>query len=95
VPESLAISEVALTPASPIDAWTGLLGFVRFRLGAGLEIDGITLRRTAAGRLAISFPSRRDRAGRDHPLLRPLDGVTRDNLERQVLGALRAQGVLP
>lgn len=67
----------------------GLLGFVSCSV-AGLCLDGLTLRRTRQGRLAVSFPCRRDRSGRKHPIVRPRDG----SLERAILAALRRQGAL-
>lgn len=70
----------------------------RFCLGVGLTqvrtrisgsiLDGITLRRTASGRLALSFPSRTAGDGRRHPLVRPVDDAARQAIERERLGQL-------
>jgi len=68
----------------------GLLGYVSLTV-AGLRIDGLTLRRTRAGRLVISFPCRSDRRGRKHPIVRPSGPA----LEAAILAALRRKGALP
>lgn len=86
-----SVSDVRLTPAAVVDAESGLVGYVTLRYG-GLLLDGLTLRRKREGGLVISYPARRDRAGRDHPYLRPLDDATRREIESQVLQAL---GVSP
>ena len=45
-----------------------LLGVVTVFMDASVRIEGITLRRTLEGRLALSYPARRDRRGRQHAL---------------------------
>ena len=54
----------------------GLLGYVSCTYGR-VRLDGISLRRTRAGRLALSFPARRDADGHNHPIIRPLDDSER------------------
>ncbi|MCB9914840.1 MAG: septation protein SpoVG family protein [Planctomycetes bacterium] len=83
---SLRVSEVRLMPAA--DTRSGLLGFVAFVLNEALRVDGVALRRTADGRLVLSFPARRDRKGQDHPILRPLGDQARESIERQIFEAL-------
>lgn len=61
------------------DARNGLLG--------DLVLDGITLRRTAEGRLTLSFPQRRDGRGRSHPLFRPIDDDARLRIEKAIFEA--------
>ncbi|MEQ1633387.1 MAG: hypothetical protein ABL997_13500, partial [Planctomycetota bacterium] len=51
------------------DVRTGLLGYLSVTVG-NLVLDGLTLRRTAAGKFAISFPARTDRHGNRHPSVR-------------------------
>lgn len=73
--------------ASDDDQRTGLLGWISVFLG-DLIVDGITLRRMASGRLGLSFPQRRDKAGREHAIVRPLDNDARLRIEREILGQL-------
>jgi DNA-binding cell septation regulator SpoVG len=75
------------------DLRSGLIGFVSLFYG-DLVLDGLTVRRTADGRLTLSFPERRDRHGRRHPYVRPLDDDARQRIERVVFGeASVAEGV--
>ncbi len=76
------------------DERQGLLGFLSVACGPWI-FDGITLRRTADGRLAISFPARSDRSGRKHAFIRPVDNATREAIERELLGQLAREGVQP
>lgn len=84
----VTISEVRLTEAPFEEARSGLLGWVTCTVNDTLRLDGITLRRTADGRLTLSFPARRDSTGRQHAIVRPIDDRTRRELERQVFRAL-------
>lgn len=93
-----SVSEVRFISATPQDQARGLIGFLSFTLNGVFGVDGVTLRETSDGRLALSFPARRDRQGRDHPIFRPLDDETRRDLEQQILASfarLRAVGVPP
>ena len=85
---SIVLSQVKFTAAGNGDFATGLLGYVTAILNGRLRIDGLTLRRTAAGRLAISFPARKDAAGREHPIVQPIDRQARRDIEAQILAAL-------
>lgn len=69
------------------DVRSGLLGYLSVSYGT-LVLDGLVLRRTADGRLAISFPARTDRAGRRHSYIRPADDQARIAIEREILGQL-------
>ena len=83
------ITNVRLTSASLTERRLGLLGYVSLDMAEpGLHLDGIALRRTEGGRLRLSFPVRTDRQGREHPLVRPLSGRVRDEIEAQVLAQL-------
>ncbi|MBK8980672.1 MAG: hypothetical protein IPM29_32620 [Planctomycetes bacterium] len=73
--------------ASDQDIRTGLLGFLSVFIGP-LVLDGITLRRTASGRLTLSFPARTDRAGRKHSYFRPADDAARVAIEAAIFEAL-------
>jgi DNA-binding cell septation regulator SpoVG len=70
---------------SDADVRAGLLGFISVLYGA-VVIDGITVRRTEQGRLALSFPERRDRHGRRHSVVRPVDDAARRAIEAAVFG---------
>lgn len=89
--QSPRVTNIRFELARPADRKRGLLGWVRFH-ASGLLIDGVTIRRTRAGRLALSFPVRHDAAGRQHPLIRPRDADARRRIEREVFEAL--EGVL-
>jgi DNA-binding cell septation regulator SpoVG len=91
----LPISSIRATPAPPAVARSGLLAWVSCIVGGELLIDGLALRRTVDGRLTLSFPSRRDRAGREHAYVRPLGDGVRQAIERQVLDALDLSGAVP
>ena len=82
------VSDVRFTAARREHVETGLLGWVTCVVNGGLQLDGLALRRTAAGRLAISFPARRDSSGREHPFVRPVSDTTRRSIEHQVFSAL-------
>jgi len=84
------IHDIRFIPASDADAERGLLAFVKLEFGP-LILDGVTLRRHADGRLGLSWPERTDRAGRRHPLVRPVDDEARVALEREVLAELARQ----
>jgi len=90
----VVIKQVRFTPAGISDAAAGLVGFVSFAYGE-LRLDGVSLRRTAVGRLALAFPERRDREGRRHPLVRPVNAAARAVIEREVLVALGLQEGTP
>ena len=93
---SLRITNVGLVCASPAEVRTGLLGYVTCVVDDALMLDGITLRRTQAGRLTLSYPARRDRTGNQHHVVRPINDEARRDLEDQVFRALGiAQEVQP
>ncbi len=83
----LPVSDVRFVAASERDRASGMLGYIRLHLGE-FVVDGITLRKTADRRLTLSFPSRTDRHGERHPLLRPANDTARREFEARVLEAL-------
>lgn len=91
---SLLVSKVEFVRGSDREREQGLLGYVSLRLGESVELNGITLRRTLGGKHTISFPSRRDRRGKGHPIVRVLDDAEREAVEAQVIGVLRGRGVV-
>ncbi len=84
----LRVAQVRFTAASPGDQATGLIGYVSCILGDVLHLDGLVVRRTADGRLALAFPARRDASGRKHFFLRPLNDAARREIEAQIFRAL-------
>ena len=92
--DDLRISNLRFTPAGPHDRQSGLLGWVALDLGDALHIDGVTVRRTRDGRLALSWPARRDSTGHLHHHIKPLNDRVRRHLEQQVF-TLLGQEVTP
>jgi DNA-binding cell septation regulator SpoVG len=89
VAKEVRITDVRFTPSTAEDVAQGLLGWVSATLNGALRLDGISLRRISSdGRIALSFPARRDQVGRDHPYIRPLGDAARREIERQVFAAL-------
>jgi hypothetical protein len=74
------------TRCSDDDARRGLLGFLSLAYG-DLILDGVAVRRTADGRMTLSWPERRDRLGRAHPYLRPISDEARRRIEHAVFSA--------
>ena len=89
----LVVSHVRFTAAPDATQETGLLGWLSLVLNGSLQLEGVTLRRTAHGRLALSFPARRDASGRQHAYVQPLDDRARREIERQVFMALGLEEV--
>jgi hypothetical protein len=85
------VSGVRFTPATDAESRRGLLGWVTCTLNGLVRLRGITLRRTAQGRLAISFPCSCDSVGRRLPYIKPIARHVRREIERQILEALDLQ----
>ena len=84
----IKIDRIELVTAGPEAAESGFLGWIRCRLNRSLLLDGIALRRTRDGRPSLSFPARRDGAGRQRFYLRPQDDEAREEIEYQIFVAL-------
>ena len=82
---SFVVTEARLTRAPAIDQAQGLIGYLKVVLSGGLALDGLTLRRTRDGRLTVSFPSRRDAAGRERFFIRPITNQAQLDVEAQIL----------
>ena len=82
------VSSVEFKPAPPPAVRRGLLGWLAFDIDGTFHVDGVALRRTRAGRLALSFPSRTDRHGLERALLRPTCDRARRAIERAVLAEI-------
>mgnify|MGYP001613126131 CR=1 FL=1 len=85
------LRDFRFTPASRGHRRTGLLGWLAFRIGADWRIDSVAVRRTRAGLIRLSFPSRVDGAGREHPFVLPACGRVWRELERAILAELDAE----
>jgi len=81
------LSNVRFVAAAPELVATGLVGFVAFRVGP-LVIASVSVRRTRAGRVTLSFPRRVDRHGIVHYDCRPVDNAAREAIQTEVLAAL-------
>jgi DNA-binding cell septation regulator SpoVG len=89
VEKQLKITDIAFKAAGDaLVEQTGLLGWISVTIDNRLRLDGVTLRRTADGRLTLSFPAKRDGTGRKHSYVRPIDDRTRIEIEQQVFHAL-------
>jgi hypothetical protein len=69
------------------DRRRGLIAFITLLVDGRWRID-VTVRRTRAGRHALSFPARRDCDGRSRLVAGPADAATRREVERYVLAEL-------
>ena len=69
----------------------GMRGWLTLRIDR-LVVDGVSLRESPNGALALSFPERRDSANRRHAVVRPQDDGTRRAIEEQVFSALGVKG---
>ena len=65
-----------------------MLAYASVALGP-YKIDGITVRRTRAGKLAISYPKRTAGDGTAHAYFLPTDPEVRAALEGEILAAYR------
>lgn len=88
MPDRPRVSRVRFTPAPDSAVVTGLIGWVSCVIDDSIRLDGLRVRRTREGDPTISWPYRRDRAGREHAVVAPVDDATRRRLEAQVMAAL-------
>lgn len=72
----------------------GLVGFLSFFVG-DLIVDNVTLRRTQAGRYALSWPARTDKHGNRHSSIRPINDEVRRRIEAEVFADLAQREELP
>lgn len=89
------ISALTITPATTRQKRTGLRAFVAFVVDDPVRIQGATVRLTSDGELVLTYPTRRDGAGAEHPYVLPVDEELRREVERQVLAALGYDGGTP
>jgi DNA-binding cell septation regulator SpoVG len=84
----VTVTDLHLVAATEADRASGLLYFATFTLGV-LEVH-VTVRRTRGGRIVLSFPCRHDRAGRQWPLVRPINDEARQAIEAAVVAKVKA-----
>ena len=82
------LHDFRFTAAGRAEQKTGLLGWIAFSVNGHFRIDGVTLRRTADGRLALAFPARIASDGRKRSVVWPPTEEARTAVERQVFSAL-------
>ncbi|MEO6594325.1 MAG: hypothetical protein ABIP94_06195 [Planctomycetota bacterium] len=73
----------SVTRASAAERQGGLLAYLTIDYG-DIALDSVVLRRTLDSRHVLSFPQRRDRAGRVHAYVKPVSEAARVEIERQV-----------
>lgn len=71
------------TRGSADDERSGLLGWLSIHYG-DLVVDGVAVRRTAAGRMALSFPERVSKKGQRHSIVAPINAEAREAIETEV-----------
>ena len=85
---TLHVHSISITTSSSRERRGGLLAYARVALGP-YKIDGITVRKTRAGRLAVTYPKRTARDGTAHPVFLPTDPEVRGALEGEIIAAYR------
>jgi hypothetical protein len=94
VRDPISIRSITFRPAGPIDSFAGLFGWVTAVIN-GLRVAGLGVRRTRSGRYVVTFPVRRDRAGREHTIVQPIRTAVQREIERTIIAELRRRGDLP
>lgn len=89
------ITAIRITPASTREKRRGLRAYASFIVDGAWRVDGVTVRLTAAGTLVLSYPSRLDRWGTEHPYVLPTDDAVRREVEAAVFAAMELEGVAP
>jgi len=84
----LEVTNVRFSAGTPSMMSQGLYGWASFDIDKSIRVDGVAVRSTLDGRWALSFPARRDGAGRQHAFVRPLSDDVRRDIEQQVFHAL-------
>ena len=87
---TINITDIEVAAASRADVEEGLLGYVTCTINGALRIERLVLRRTATGRLTLSFPARRTERGRQQFYLRPVSDAARREIEAQIFAAIGA-----
>lgn len=85
------VTAIRFAPAGDADRRRGLLGWIGCVV-AGFRFDGLAVRRLSNGQLALTYPERRDRRGKMHTLVLPVDPEARRAIEREILSAIDIDG---
>ncbi len=80
----MTVTGLTFTPADAAHQETGLLGWLQVTLGGAVIIDGLALRRTLGGRLALTWP----RKANGRTVVTPANAEARRRIEDAVFGAL-------
>ena len=86
-PSIRGVTDLRFTAASPADQARGLLYFAEATHGLLRVV--FTVRVTRDGRTILSFPTRHDRHGRQHAIVRPVNDAALRVIEAEVFVALR------
>ncbi len=92
--KDLLVSDIRFAGANIALRSKGLMGWVNLSLGGTIQLNCLAVRRTAAGRYALSFPCRTDANGNMHPYYQPLEEGTRRAIEESVIDELQRRGIL-
>ena len=90
----VSITILRLVPAPPRLAETGLLAWATCTIAGIVRLDGLSLRRTRGGRVAVTYPARRSSDGLQHPFALPLDWRVRRALEDRLIAEAERRGLL-
>lgn len=88
------ISDLHFHPCRREDRSSGLRGWATCTIDGQWILDSIAVRRTRDGRGVISFPTRVDGNGVEHPYMRPVSKSLRDEVETAVVAYVRKAGYL-
>lgn len=89
--ETAQVRLLSYCPGKQRDLESGLIGWISIRLPP-LVVDGIALRRGHDGHFFLSFPERRDSAGRRHSVVFPPNREARKAIESAVFRDLGLPG---
>ena len=87
--QHVRLVRVAIEPDSTFRGWVSVV------FADGIVIDGFGLHCSARGEPSITFPARKGPNGKLHNIVRATSPWMRDEIERQLIAALRRQGEIP
>lgn len=83
--EPIRLDQIRCFPVPQYLRDQGMRCFANILINGRLRVDGLVVRRTRAGEYVVTWPERRDGAGRSHAIVRLLDAATRLEVENAVL----------